>query len=425
MDVRDAANQPPAPTAPTIPAAPLKRRNRFKLALVSGGVLLVIVACLVAGFVKLQGPSNSNQPGPTGLRLHSISMISPEEGWIAGDKPRSHPDKNTYGMTDQNAVEPVILHYKAGRWTEEHLPSNINPYGIDMTLSSIAMVSATEGWASGSTLLPYYPPAQFNGNTVVTIVDGFTLPVLLHYTGGAWTVVEDPPAAPGPMVLSSPREGWAIGGTSFPNSSGPLALRYDGTAWNPVKDPVFASLSMQTLAEAPNGEVWIAATDETTVGRDGDEPLLTMHYDGHTWIRQPANLDNDRFFGMTMVSPTEGWAVGIDPGGTSGHPRGPVQGIIAQYQQGAWQVVKTIASPPGEDYFHLSAVAMLSADTGWAVGQDGVLVQYSKGVWKEAQSLTREDLNSVTFVSASEGWAVGEQGVILHYQGGTWSLYQR
>jgi photosystem II stability/assembly factor-like uncharacterized protein len=203
-----------------------------------------------------------------------------------------------------------------------------------------------------------------------------------------------------------------------------VALRYNGTTWTAIKDPAFASLSLNTLAEAPDGEVWITAVDTSRPGFDGDDPAAILHYDGKAWTREPINLANDRLFGLAMVSAQEGWAVGYDPGRTLRHRTGPQQGIIVHYHNGVWQVQSTVASPPGADIFYLAAVAMLSANEGWAVGQDGVMMRYHNGVWRQAQSVTRANLASITFASATEGWAIGDHGVIMHYHNGAWSVFQ-
>lgn len=388
--------------------APQPKPRRFSEKWLAVPILLLVVTIpIIAGVLKYWGTPTTQQRPPTGLRLHGISMISPDEGWIVGDKPRSNPTKDASGNADQNAVEPIILHYKAGRWTQDQLPADLNPYHLDMTLSSIAMISATEGWATGSTLLPAYPN---------TIIDGITFPVLLHYTGGKWTLVKNPQVDMGGMVIRSATDGWAIGQGR--------ALRYNGTTWTAIKDPAFASVVMQQVAEAPDGEVWITGIDTSQPGFDGDDPAAILHYDGKAWAREQINLGNDRLFGLTMVSAQEGWAVGYDPGRTLRHRTGPQQGIIVHYLNGIWQVQSTVASPPGDDFFYLSDVAMLSASDGWAVGQDGVMMHYHNGVWQQARSPTRANLSSVTFVSASEGWAIGDHSTILHYRSGAWSVFQ-
>jgi hypothetical protein len=264
MDSLSSANSTTS-AAPT-PAAPPERHHFSEKWLAVLILLLVVTFPIIAGVLKYVGTPASPQRPPTGLRLHGISMISPDEGWIVGDKPRSNPEKDRFGAIDMNAVEPIILHYKAGHWTQDQLPSNINPYHLDMTLSNIAMVSATEGWATGSTLLPAYHN---------TIVDGITFPVLLHYTGGKWTLVENPPVDLGSMVIHTARDGWAIGYSRDPDPSGPLALRYNGTTWTAIKDPAFASLSLNTLAKPPTA-------------RSGLQPLIIANPALTEMLRRPS-----------------------------------------------------------------------------------------------------------------------------------------
>lgn len=412
------------PAATPMPAALPKRRRFSKNLLAVLITLLVISLCFIAGVIKYGGtPTNPVGP-PTGPRLNSIAMISPDEGWIAGAKPRSNPEKDAFGNADQNAFEPMILHYKGDRWAPDQLPSNINPYNLDMTLSSIAMVSSTEGWATGSTLLPSYPPTTINGRTSITIVDGITFPVLLHYTGGKWTLVDNAPAAFGSILMRPSDNGWAIGQARAPDNYGALALRYNGTTWNKMKDPAFASLILQTIAEAPDGEVWITAVDYSQPGPDGDAPAAVLHYDGSTWTREQISLANDRLLGLTMVSAHDGWAVGYDPGGTRAHQTGPQWGLIVHYHNGVWEQQNTFASPSGDTFFYLSAVTMVSANEGWAIGQEGVIVHYLDGAWASVQSPTTQALQSIAMVSPAEGWAVGTNGTILHYENGSWSPYR-
>jgi photosystem II stability/assembly factor-like uncharacterized protein len=423
MDPLSSPTDQPAPALPPIPAAPPKRR-RFSDDLLAAAVALliilfaVLISCipgLLAGLTR-KTASNTAQAGPAGFHLKSISMISPDEGWVAGNRPRSTPDTDPItGEQDLNAVEPIILHYRGGRWSLEQLPADLNPYNLDMTLSSISMVSATEGWASGSSLLPAYPHG---------VVDGITVPVLLHYTGGRWTLVKNPPAAFGNIVMRSAKDGWAIGQTRYPDAYGAVALHYNGTTWSEIKDPAFASVAMQTIAEAPDGEVWITGADYSKTAHDGDEPAVILHYDGSRWTRQQVSLANDRFYGLTMVSPDEGWAVGYTPGGTSSHRTGPQQALIAHYHNGVWQAQSTFAGSASDTFFYLSAVAMVSASEGWAVGEEGLIAHYLNGVWTSVESPTDQALHSIAMISPTEGWAVGNQGTILHYQNGAWSVFQ-
>ncbi len=107
-----------------------------------------------------------------------------------------------------------------------------------------------------------------------------------------------------------------------------------------------------------------------------------------------------------MTGETSAWAVG------SG-------GVILHYRNGGWTLITSPSSA------NLTALAMTSETTGWAVGTD--IVQYSAGSWVKAANPfdnSGRGLNGISMVSSSEGWAVGDDGIILHYQNGVWSSYQ-
>jgi photosystem II stability/assembly factor-like uncharacterized protein len=64
----------------------------------------------------------------------------------------------------------------------------------------------------------------------------------------------------------------------------------------------------------------------------------------------------------------------------------------------------------------LTAVSMLDADKGVAVGGGGTILRTSDGgcTWLPHLSGTTNSLSAVYFVDANFGWAVGEAGTILH-----------
>jgi hypothetical protein len=81
-------------------------------------------------------------------------------------------------------------------------------------------------------------------------------------------------------------------------------------------------------------------------------------------------------------------------------------------------------SYPTETY---NAIYMVNNTTGWAVGDNGVIIKTSDGTNWNYQSnpdTKRSTLNNVYFLSSNEGWAVGDNGVILHTINGgtTWAV---
>lgn len=80
----------------------------------------------------------------------------------------------------------------------------------------------------------------------------------------------------------------------------------------------------------------------------------------------------------------------------------------------------TNASPP-DPVGRVNAIAPLSADDVWAVGESGFILHWRGQEWTQVSSPITSSLNSLAFVSPTDGWAVGDRS-ILHWDGGSWSV---
>ena len=339
-----------------------------------------------------------------------------------------------------------------------------------LELTSISMVSASEGWAVGG--------QDWNSSNGE---DGSGTTVLYHYKNGRWTPlyipISDPAISDGshPMLqavsMLSPADGWAAG--SFVEGSvKAFFLHYDGTLWTEV-DPVVPQSELQYLApgtprvpdffdqsdlqmvSANNG--WAAGGGNT---RDGSFALL--RYTGSDWMSVPVDDPRCfeaqppvpmsytcRFVGLDMISPEEGWAVGgsgeyaytQQPNGTQVLTSDTTAGVIMHFTGGRWSIEARFP------YASLQRVAMVSDSEGWAVGTqslvgaDGerpLLLHYMNGTWSEESSpldaLPVRDsyIGALSFSSPNDGWlAVSEYAgqdkmatehpVLLHYSGGKWT----
>ncbi len=137
---------------------------------------------------------------------------------------------------------------------------------------------------------------------------------------------------------------------------------------------------------------------------------------------------------LSMVSTTEGWAVGeiADP------QSGARQGAIFHLNQCRWQ--RYAMSLPG---IELDSISMGSADEGWAIGElwkvsssvdpqdilGMVTLHYSGGQWRQTTVPATQGLifGEVQMLSPQEGWILGQlppfpggAGRLLHWQQGTW-----
>ena len=254
-----------------------------------------------------------------------------------------------------------ILHYTGGSWQTVASPTSNFLY-------SVAMVSASEGWAVGD------------------------YGTILHYTGGSWHSVASPTNGTlYSVAMVSASEGWAVGVG---------ILHYTGGSWKTVVSETFHSLHSVAMVSASEG--WAVGTINGAI----------MHYTGGSW-QSVASPTANELYSVAMVSASEGWAVGWN-------------GTILHYTGGSWQ---SVASPMA---ITLNSVAMVSASEGWAVGGPYFspggyrsILHYTGGSWQSVASQDAPALNCVAMVSASEGWAVGNNGAIMHYTGGGTALSPR
>lgn len=437
----DRVGASPAGSVPSLPQArfserPQRKRRFFAgVPAVAAALAIVLVAVVIFGIPGLRpglrgnGGATINQTKtapPTGIDLshfvlNSISMVSQSEGWAVGVTRLRVPSAQT-GSPEYG--DPVILHYTQGHWKPVPLPPDLKSrIGCHATgslcpaisLRSISMVSATDGWAVGNTLLPLY-------------ADGIIVGVVFHYTGGKWVFDRLLGSALSSVFMRTASDGWIVGkgsnGWSGSNKGNAPVFHYNGSTWTPVNDPAFASFIPRTIiALSPTG-VWLDGTDFSGSGFDGDAPEVILRYDGSRWSRQITDLGNSRIYGMAMFSTGEGWAVGSLSGGTGPHPAHPQKALVEHYSGGKWQQDASFASPSASSGYSLYGIAMASAGEGWAVGSDGLIVHDLGGTWTQVPGPTGQTLLSIAMTSPGEGWAVGDGGTILHYFNGTWSLYQ-
>lgn len=180
-----------------------------------------------------------------------------------------------------------------------------------------------------------------------------------------------------------------------------------------------------------------------------------LMFDGMGWRKQetPANAAST-FFSISMNADTLGWIVG--EGATfyqydkvkntwsyfknveidkkdfdkKNKPMIDVRSVYTISKTEAWAVSS------GDNIFHfdgkkwaritcndvaeqLYSVTFINK-TGWAVGENGVILNCTDGKWRKVQSPTTNKLRSVHFETAENGFAVGDNGTILKYENGTW-----
>jgi hypothetical protein len=254
--------------------------------------------------MRWDGAAWSPVDSPASQRLRAIDLISADDGWAVGD----------YG---------TILHWDGQAWSQVASPTGASMHGIDM-------LSATDGW----------------------IVSGYP-GIFLHWDGSAWSQVGDQTYHHlYDIDMLSAVDGWAVGEGDI--------WHWDGLAWQPMQGTdVLYDIDMLTPTDGwvGGGYYWGEEGWETVLGR----------WNGASW-----SLDQDWGWpirSIAMLSPTDGWAVG---GGTHRDHWGCSSAgwEFKRWDGAAWV---DVGNPSGR---RLNAVTMLSATEGWAVGE-GTILHYS------------------------------------------------
>ncbi len=134
-------------------------------------------------------------------------------------------------------------------------------------------------------------------------------------------------------------------------------------------------------------------------------------------------------FDISMVSPTEGWAVGeasscVKP--SDPHPCVTGYPLMLHYKNGRWSRVAVPFTKTTARNDVLNEIEMLSATDGWASSTQGRLLHYDGNAWKLVAGPPQTNLLYFRFFSDTDGWAIGSgterpTANIMHYNGKTWT----
>jgi hypothetical protein len=234
---------------------------------------------------------------------------------------------------------------------------------------------------------------------------------------------------------------WAVG--HFRNSGGPfqtLIEHWNGSQWKVIPSPnVLASdNSLRGVAAVSANNIWAVGWYFNT--NSGTLQTLIEHYNGSAWslfftMNPPGG--NNELHSVTAVSANNVWAVGTTTDPSTEHS----QTLIEHWNGTDWRAV---SSPnPGTVINQLTGVAAVSANDIWAVGFSsgsiGGLVatlteHWNGSQWKVVASPNPSPLGNhlmaVAAVSANDVWAVGDRvtsnGVnrtlIEHWNGTKWRV---
>jgi hypothetical protein len=273
--------------------------------------------------------------GPTVSDLYDLASTARNDVW-------------TVGVNGNGGGE--VLHFHSFRWDFADLPENIGP------LYAVAAEPEGDAWAAGAG-------------------ENFA-----HWDGSSWRAWPHP--VPGKKIyglaMVSALKGWAVG-------EGGLILEFDGGEWKEVASP-----TTQTLRRVRA----LAAKSVWAVGDGG----TVLHYDGTSWEQEnfPPTVD---LYDAHFAAEDDGWVVGE----------------VASLYHWNGSAFKKYSSPDPDITYQCCGFA--ASGLGWAGGNEMHLGRYESDGWTLEENMPSGSwsLTALHMVSAAEGWAVGPRGTIMHY----------
>lgn len=313
--------------------------------------------------------------------LSSVSMTSPTDGWAVGAYVKDTPISQTNGTTTHFWIgdKLLVLHYTNGHWQPADVPAGDIVIG-----AKVVMTSPDEGWMLVDNGKAHTDP--------YTSVYAYTL---LHYLNGSWNPVPLAFDKSGTRILSdiaslAPGDCWIVGYGTGNGDNFAVAHYQNGQwqTWTP-KQVGADTASLYSLSLAGPDDVWVSGSYfyQDAYG-DHDGPFVSHFVDG-TWTRQhlPAAADQESaaltVSGITMLSPSEGWAFAPDNLPHANH----LQAEALHYANGQWRWV-TLPAPITVVYGLIPfsptqgfAVADTLANSPAEATQEGHLLYYDNGTW--------------------------------------------
>ncbi len=243
------------------------------------------------------------------------------------------------------------------------------------------------------------PNLRLNGLKMVSPNEGWAFtardPFMVHYKDGQWTLVSLPITDYyfyGMSVLS-PNEVWTVGSSDVRPT---IVYRLQNGQWEALPSERLREYDLRELSMVSPTEGW-AVGDRYTYG-------AFLHYVDGDWLRVGEGDYSADMQTIQMLSDTDGWAGGDN---------------LFHYNGEEW----TVAYKP--DYPGVVDLQMLSSDIGWAITCQTAL-HYRNGTWTEKKLPNNSCLTGISMLSDDEGWAsTGDpygSGEIFHYKDGEWTL---
>ena len=313
------------------------------------GVLIFSAAAAACAFALALALGTTAQATPDVTRaiLHQNSPAALEWQVVS---PVTAEDLRDVYMLAENDVWAVgnggtVLHYDGATWSPV-------PISTTDTLRDIYMVSPTMGfivaWSGGGSTIWHWDGAVWTQRGTVPdplfridangAADAWAsgVSVVYHWNGVEWALEWNAPSVLFAIDMTSPQTGWAVGAYG-------TIVQYSNGAWSQYANSPVETVLYETFFTSP--------TDGWAVGFTNTTYLL--HNNGVTWTwRYTLPFPVDR---IRMFSSNSGWVTG---------------GLNIAYFDG--RSFHTASNPATHT---LSALSMVSATSGWIVGEQGTMLR--------------------------------------------------
>lgn len=369
--------------------------------------------------LRLVGDRWQREPSPTGRDLRSLDLLSPVEGWAAGDRGtvlfwdgRSWSVSSLpagFDFVDITAVagdapghayaaaaDGRLLVYENGTWRhDETAPAFIRPVALAFHAPGAGILAGRgihelkDGvWRSVGPEDLNYSSVAYLGSLAYMTVGGN-----LYYREGIdWLTADLENWSSYQRVVSIPGGVAALGQRG---EIGRILAGEPGRVLRPVIDPIEA-------IDAVSADMAWAGGRSISAGFVGSR-------DGPWNQRQSLPLGS-RVIDIDLASETEGWAVGS-------LPDSPPIAQVWRWDGSAWN------SWPVEKTWELYEVQSLSEEEAWAAGRN-VVARWDGQLWSQVEGTPFDAsfaaLSMLNGGPEPEGW-FGAVGAIFHLKGETWT----
>jgi len=324
-----------------------KRRSRLILA-----ALLFIVGCVVANVALAQdGGWTATRRGEEGKDLNAVFFADSKRGWVAGDN-------GFVSRTEDGGAT----------WAQQ-------PIGTNEAINDIYFRNKDDGYIlAGNRIFN-----TRNGGERWSEIRSFSA----DEYGGATPELYS-------IRFSGKKRAWIVGSASRRDVVVDSLLIYTddgGASWLRQRVPTKEELIHVDFVSDQRG--W-------AVGASGT--ILHTEDGGKTWILQSPNT-KVTLYHVDFRNDRVGWAVGE-------------RGTILRTTDG------------GESWFAVEApvrntllsVQFVDEEQGWIVGRGGTILRSGDGgkTWVQQESQTKQNLYAL-FLEKKNGWAVGGNGMVLQY----------